>query len=171
MTDLAILTHERLLALLHYEPSTGIFTRLVDAGGRSKRFKAGTQAGCLDKESGYVRICIDRRHHWAHRLAWFYVHGVWPEHDVDHKNRVRSDNWIDNLRDVTRAFNLQNQDAPAAGNKSGFRGIRWEKKRQRWRVELSVENRNRFIGRFTTIEAAQVARTEARQRLHPGAIL
>ena len=49
--------------------------------------------------TGYVRIGIDGRKYTSHRLAWLYVHGVWPSDQIDHINRNRSDNRIANLRE------------------------------------------------------------------------
>jgi hypothetical protein len=155
-----ILTHERLLELLAYDPATGVFTRRVDVGGRAKRFKAGTVAGCVDRSVGYVRITVDGRHLWAHRLAWFYVHGAWPLGQVDHINRERVDNRIANLRDVPQAINLQ--------NRADARGVCWEPHRRKWRATVSVENRNRFLGRFDTEEAARAAYLSAKRAAHPG---
>jgi hypothetical protein len=44
----------------------------------------------------------------AHRLVWFVTYGKFPNGDIDHLNGDRSDNRIENLRDVTRRANLQN---------------------------------------------------------------
>lgn len=169
-TKISPLTCERLRAVLSYDPITGVFTRRCQAGSR-KDFAAGTVAGCLDVDSGYIRIGIDGRRYWAHRLAWLYVHGVDAPEDVDHRDRIRSHNWISNLRAVSRAENLQNQVEPGPRNVSGARGVQWDERRGRWRVEISVNNRNKFVGRFDDLSQAVAARDDARRMFHPGAIL
>jgi len=89
--------------LLTYDPYTGLFTWLVDA--YSNKVK-GKIAGSI--KEGYINISIDRKLYRAHRLAWLYVNGVFPS-EIDHINRVKSDNRICNLREVSRSENCQNR--------------------------------------------------------------
>lgn len=161
------LTHERLLQVLSYDMNTGVFTRRIDAHPR-RRFKAGEVAGSFDRDSGYVLVGIDGKRYFAHRLAWFFVHKAWPSNDIDHKDQVRHHNWIDNLRCVTRSENLQNQKNPSKRNKSGIRGIYWCSTREKWKVDISVGNKKKFIGRFSTIDEAKSARLSAVQKFHSG---
>lgn len=73
---------ERLKELLSYNPETGLFTRLCWTGGNARK---GTIAGTRDAH-GYIRLLIDGRKYYAHRLAWFYMTGEWPENDTEHKD-------------------------------------------------------------------------------------
>lgn len=114
------LTAERLRKLLHYDPETGEFTRLHDRG---KRFKAGSVSGCLDHSTGYWRVRIDDCLYHGHRLAFLYMTGEWPKHEVDHMNGRRSDNRWSNLRDVASSVNQQNQRRARADNKCGDLGV------------------------------------------------
>lgn len=84
----AILTHARLRELLDYNAETGVFTWRVSRQGHCK---AGSAAGAR-RHDGYIRICVDQRRVWGHRLAWFYVHGEWPSQQIDHINGNPSDN-------------------------------------------------------------------------------
>lgn len=68
--------HEDLLALLDYQPATGLFTWRQD---RRPRVKASDEAGGIKGKWNYYVITIKGRSYPAHQLAWFYVHGVWPE--------------------------------------------------------------------------------------------
>jgi hypothetical protein len=88
------LAAERLRERLRYDGGTGVFTRRVGSG----HARAGEIAGSVHS-TGYVRIGIDGGKYTAHRLAWLYVHGVWPSDQIDHINRNRSDNRIANLRE------------------------------------------------------------------------
>ena len=75
MADGAVITAERLRAILHYDPETGIWTWLIAA---SNNVKVGDVAGSKEKQ-GYWVIVIDYRRYKAHRLAWLYMTGEWPQ--------------------------------------------------------------------------------------------
>jgi hypothetical protein len=86
----------RLRELMHYEPETGRVVRRTATRGH----RAGAVAGCTRRD-GYQVISIDGYRYLAHRLAWLYVHGAWPDGDLDHINANPSDNRIANLRAAT----------------------------------------------------------------------
>lgn len=93
-----------LRATLLYDPDTGVFTRAITRGSLA----AGTKAGSLNRV-GYWQIGVCGRTYTAQRLAWFYVHGDWPDGDIDHINRDKLDNRIANLRVISRSENLRNR--------------------------------------------------------------
>ena len=98
-----MLNQKRLKEVLTYDSETGIFV------WRSKKSRnKGKVAGHL-RSDGYVAITVDSKLYRAHRLAWLYVHSYFPEHDIDHMNGVRDDNRLVNLREASRACNLQNK--------------------------------------------------------------
>jgi len=70
--------------------------------------KTGTIAGTI-KTDLYRSIVIDRKSYCAHRLIWLYVYGKFPDNYIDHINHDRSDNRIENLRDVTISENNRNR--------------------------------------------------------------
>lgn len=98
---------------LSYDPGSGIFTHT----------KTGAVAG--SKEStGYVRISFKNRKQYAHRIAWFMVYGELKDsQEIDHKNGIRDDNRIDNLRLSTKSRNGMNR-VPSKPNRLGVRGVR-----------------------------------------------
>lgn len=63
--------------------------------------------GSLDKD-GYLIIKIKTRQYKTHRLVYAYFNGKFPAHEIDHINRIRTDNRIENLRDATREVNTNN---------------------------------------------------------------
>lgn len=155
------LTAARLRELLSYDPETGIFRRLVST---SRNAKAGDVAGGLNSE-GYVRISVDGRSYRAHRLAWFYVHGTWPADQLDHRNGVRTDNWIKNLREATNAQNQQNYGIPKH-NRSGHVGVSWHKGHRKWLARIKLGGHQRYIGSFKDISDAVTAYAAAKEKLH-----
>lgn len=113
---------------LLYNNETGIFTRNCVMTGSS----IGAVCGSL-KPSGYVVISIKTKLYRAHRLAWFYCHGRWPNGDVDHINGNRSDNRIENLRESSRSENLCNSRV-RKDNTSGARGVHFNRVNKNYSV-------------------------------------
>jgi len=98
------LTYERLIHLLWYDPDTGRFIWQNSV----RRGWNGKVAGSLCT-GGYIQIIIDGHPYRANRLAWLYMTGEWPQWEVDHKNRIKTDNSWDNLRDITHQENSLNR--------------------------------------------------------------
>lgn len=145
------LTQDRLKELLRYNPETGAFTWLVCPG---RRVRAGDIAGSTN--NGYRVIQVRGRSYKAHRLAWLYVHGVWPPAEVDHRHGVRSDNRISGLRLATRQENGRNLKR-LRSNTTGFTGVHWRKDRQCWQARIGVGGRYLSLGYFDSPEAASAA--------------
>lgn len=145
-TDISL---ERLKELLHYDRFTGVWTWLVDRGP----VKAGDVAG-TENEEGYIQIRIDRKLYMAHVLAWFYSFGQWPKNMVDHDNRRRAENWLNNLRQATCSQNFGNVPMRKC-NTSGFKGV-W-KRGDKWVAEIAHIK----LGTFDTPEQAAQAYAEA----------
>lgn len=161
------LTAQRLREVLLYNPETGVFTRLV---GNGRNVKAGDIAGNTHR-TGYRHVMVDSKAYAAHRLAWLYVHGVWPSGDIDHMNGDPADNRIENLRDVPERYNMQNERRPRKSSTSGFMGVRWREERQCWVAELRIDGKRRRLGAFKSPEDAHAAYLEAKRKHHPGFLL
>ena len=158
---MAVLTQARLRELLTYDPETGLFIRNIGRSGPGAR--AGNVAGC-DNGAGYIRIYVDGAPYKAHRLAWFYVHGEWPE-EIDHKNGVRCDNRLVNLRPVTRAQNNKNNGRYRT-NTTGLKGVTLYKPNGKWRAQIQSDGAKIALGYFDTPEQAFAAYADAARRLH-----
>lgn len=157
----AILSQKALKELLHYDPETGEFTWLVSRG---RKAKAGSTAGSLDRHE-YQVIGVQGKLYLAHRLAWLYAHGEFPPNDLDHINRVRADNRLQNLRLATRAENMQNISIPSS-NTSGHVGVSWYKRGQKWQASITVNYKRIGLGCFPNIEDAIAARKAAEKTYH-----
>ena len=85
MTAKNDLSQEYIKSILIYNPETGLFTWVH----RNSK-KVGRMTN-----SGYIQIGINCRLYMAHRLAYLYMIGKWPEYDIDHINMNKSDNrWL-----------------------------------------------------------------------------
>lgn len=157
------LTIEELKRLFHYDSETGIFTRLACAD----RSHIGDIMSSLD-DWGYIKFRVKGRKYRAHVLAWFYVYGVWPTNQIDHKDTIKIHNWIDNLRDVTQSINQQNRKVSRVDSKTGILGV--SPNRGKFKAQIVVSGKKISLGNFNTAELASAAYQEAKERLHPGRI-
>lgn len=153
-----LLTLKRLKELLSYNPETGDFHWLVPRG----RAKKGDLAGCTHGY-GHRQITIDRKQYRAHRLAWFYIHGKWPEEEIDHIEHDQSDNAINLLRDVPHKENQKNRKLNS-NNTSGVAGVCFRPLKNKWKAYISVNRKVKNLGEFTSFKEAVEARKEAEVR-------
>ena len=147
-------TVDELKAYLHYDPDTGVFTAKKAWGRRPAGRVLGSTNG-----HGYLQIGVSNRSYTAQRLAWLYVHGRWPDGVVDHINRVRNDNRICNLRDVSQSQNSLNTEYTTS--KAKVRGVTYAPP---WRAFIQVDGKRKDLGRFHTLEEAVAARKAAEER-------
>lgn len=148
MTAAKHITQAELKKLLAYDPITGEWTWLSSGKGRRPDSRAGTMCG------GYANIRINRRGYAAHRLAWLYMTGEWPTLDVDHENRIKTDNRWGNLRLATRAQNNANA-LKRSRNKSGFKGV--TAFRQKWCAWIRADYKSIYLGLYDSPEEAHEA--------------
>ena len=157
------LTAQRLRELLHYDPETGVFTRLISRQGL--RAQVGDVAGSKNSH-GYIGISVDGRLYRAHRLAWLFMRGGWPTGDIDHIDGDRANNRFDNLRDVSTSVNMQNQRRAQPRNASGYLGV--TRHGNRFEASIKLDGVNRYIGSYATPEEAHASYMAEKRRLHPG---
>lgn len=150
-----MITHQRLLELIAYDPETGSFTHRQQRRGVRKGSRAGSRMPI-----GYWNVRVDGEQFYLHRLAWFYVHGTWPDSEVDHINRDKGDNRIANLRLASHHENTLNRPV-YANNTSGSTGVTFDKARGKWKACIFGD---KYIGRFATKEEAVAARDAAAKR-------
>ena len=151
------LTQDRLISLLRYDEERGLFFWRKSKG----RAREGAQAGAVDTY-GYVVVRVDGILYKAHRLAWLYVHGRWPDGLLDHINRNKSDNRITNLREASQSENMHNANWKS---KSGVPGVRWRGERNRWVAQIRVGYVTHVLGSFKTKEEAIATRKQAETRM------
>lgn len=144
---------------ISYDTETGIFKWVVTA----RRGFVGKTAGCFCTKDGYVRIRINGKLELAHRLAWNMTYPgnpVGPDEQIDHINHDRTDNRIVNLRKASNTENSRNASI-GSNNTSGAVGVWFEKRRNKWAVEIKVDRRKIHIGQFENFDEAVAARKAA----------
>lgn len=164
---------EAILNRLSYNHETGLITwKVLIRCGRGRILaNAGDEAGTIRKD-GYRAINLLGRPWLSHRIAWFLFYGVWPSGHVDHMNGSRIDNRIANLRDVSRAENLQNMKKATASKKHGcLIGSAWHRQTGKWRAVIRINGRQKSLGYFYTEQEAHAAYVKAKRQFHPGGLL
>ena len=153
------ITQKRLKEVLRYDPDTGVFTWLVTIPNIKG---VGAVAGTI-KSTGYIRIGINKRQYYAHRLAFLYMSGELPFDHTDHINGIRHDNRWCNLRAVTEKENHKNK-RKRSDNKSGVTGVSWDGRLNKWVVQLGLDRMRVFIQSFDDMQDAIDARKLAEKK-------
>ena len=147
-----MITAEIAREMFEYDPDAGTLVRRHRMGNRC----AGSLVDSVDKD-GYVVISIGhrsiRRRYFAHRIIWLIVYGQWPVNDIDHKNRVRNDNRISNLREATRLQNMANRLAMRR-SKTGIKGVSLHSASGLYRACMGINRKHYNFGYFKTPEEA-----------------
>lgn len=149
-----MITQQYLLDRFDYNPDTGLFKRKLD----------GFVFTYTSKTYGYIHVTLQGKSYCVHRLIWCMITGSFPEGEVDHINQDRFDNRWSNLRDVPKAANQKNK-AKFKNNTTGVTGVYWDKQRQKWRAAVKKDGRLYRVGRFSTIEEAELAIKAKRKEL------
>ena len=135
------LTQEELKRTIHYDPDTGYFTRL----------STGKRIGTMVRTE-YIEIRINNINHKAHRLAFLYMTGKYPEY-ADHKDgNTRNNKWL-NLREADHGLNSRNRKKHD-NNTSGYRNVSFRKNRKTWQASVGYNGKRHYLGNFLTKELA-----------------
>lgn len=122
---------------------------------KARSTKIGQVAGVKDSR-GYVKISIDRKSYYAHRLIWIWHNGDLLNNRLDHVNTNTSDNRIENLRLATQSQNNGNRNIPA-NNTSGHKGVSWNNKLQKWKAYIAIDGDRIHLGYFEKLDEASAA--------------
>ena len=162
----ALLTQEYLKSILHYDSETGIFTWLK-VNPHGSRVHIGDIAGYSRKDN-YVQIRVNGILYFAHRLAWLYMTGSWPEFVIDHIEGVNIPNFnkFSNLRDIKQIKNMWNTQKLLTSNTSGYRGVSFCKANGKYVAHISVYDVIIHLGYFNTPEEASEAYKDAKLKYH-----
>lgn len=144
---------------LGYDPVSGVLTWKIRPG---LRVKIGDVAGNLDKSDGYIKVKFRGKRYRAHRICYFIFTGIDPgESEIDHRNRVKTDNRFANIKLTDRIGNMTNLGM-YRNNKSGFRGV--SRLGKKWRATRTLGGLDFYLGVFDTPELASQAYEDHRAK-------
>lgn len=157
------MTPERVRELFSYDPLSGELKWRISQGS----IKSGKILKTLNN-TGYIGVSADKKYYLAHRLIWLYVHGKFPDGQIDHINGHRNDNRLENLRDVAHRENSRNQRL-SAKNSSGIVGVGWHKAQSKWQAFIGVSRKTVYLGKYEGFFEACCARKSAENKFgfHP----
>jgi len=154
-----MLTQSEVKCMLDYNPDTGEIKWRKSKGSA----KAGKKAGKINCK-GYLVITINGVYYQGHRIAWLYHYGEWPSSHIDHIDHDKTNNAINNLRDVSMSGNMQNQIKAKSNNKSGLLGVSSSK--HGFYAEIKVYGKRMYLGLHKTAQDAHDAYIKAKREMH-----
>lgn len=144
----SLLTYEEAKRIFTYDPETG-FVR--QRGYKFAKWKTTT---------GYIKTLYKGKRLAVHRIVWLLHKGEWPKGEIDHINRNRADNRIENLRDVPKHINASNRPDAAS-----MTGTTWHPEKNKWKAKIQNNNKYIHIGYFNTQIEAHEAYLRARREI------
>lgn len=148
----------RLQELFTYDYDAGLLYWRVNR----RRARAGTPAGCIPKGRTRRHITIDNVSMTYAPAVWCFVHGEWPNGEIDHIDCDPLNDKVTNLRVATRSQQTANTKL-RADNASGFKGVYFDgsKREKKWRAQIRCGDALTHLGYFKTPEEAHAAYSEA----------
>ena len=110
-------------------------------------------------QDGYVTVGVNGTQYRAHRIIYKMFYGHCPI-TLDHKDRNRSNNRIENIRECSNAENLRNSSI-GRNNTTGCTGVSFDKDRQIWYSRMMFDGKRINLGRYKDRGQAIKARKEA----------
>lgn len=146
--------------LFDYDENTG---NLIYKKAR-KRIKVGDIVGS-EHNNGYLQCRIGDHIYYLHRLVWLFKKGVWPSGEIDHINRNKKDNRIENLRIASRSENNKNVDCRKTSI-TKVKGVRFDKRSNRYVAYITEKGKYKHVASCSTLEEAIIYRTDYAKKLH-----
>ena len=153
-----MLTQQEVIDLFEYRDGNLHWRKALN-----KRIRIGDRAGTISS-TGYIAIMIGRKRYQAHRLI-FLLHYGWLPEFIDHMDRNRINNRIENLRAATKAQNQRNTPV-RRDSSSGAKNVCWSHKLKKWVVRLRINNKPTHIGVFEDKDLAIFVASEYRDKYH-----
>lgn len=156
------LTQADVKAQFDYDAENGWLIRKKDNHGRSSNRPCGHKPAC----DGYDRVRVGDTMYKVHRIIWLWCKGSWPKFEIDHKDRNKMNNRIENLRDVERKENILNQGI-SVSNTTGYKGVSWNKRKRKYIAQISNNGKKMHLGNFNSAEEAFLVYMIAKIEHHP----
>lgn len=135
--------------------------KLYNKIARGTKAKPGNVIGWKAK-SGYISARVHGRSFYIHQIVFLLHNGYIPEVEIDHINKIKDDNRIENLREVSHICNTRNIGL-RANNSSGVTGVGWSNKDRVWLTRIAINQKQFRIGGFKDFTEAVAHRLAAEQ--------
>lgn len=124
-----------------------------------RQIKKGDEAGYLKpgrtNKIGYAAVRLKGVVYYVHRIIYYLYTKTDPElFTIDHIDGNTLNNAVTNLRLATNTENQRNRTSKNKNNKSSYKGVTWDKNRNKWLAQISVNGKNKFLGRYDSLEKA-----------------
>jgi len=113
------------------------------------RAKVGNLAGCRKGIKDYTQVEFMNKRYYIHRLIWIYHNGSIPHlMEIDHIDKDKTNNRIENLRLVTRNYNCLNNSA---------KNIHFDPRHKinPYTIRVRIKKKSYILGKFKTKEEAE----------------
>jgi len=137
-------------------------TLCYEDGMLYKYNKSGSMRGLRGyiRKDGYREVSINNKKYLYHRVIYKCCNNCWDitgynNNYIDHIDRNKLNNNINNLRVVTATQNQQNTNA---------KGYGWNKNRNKWQAYICVNYKIIYLGLYLTEEEARNSYLEARKK-------
>jgi len=121
----------------------------------------GTVAGYVNP-NGYKYITLDKKRHKAHRLVFMYHFGYLPK-EIDHIDRNKLNNRIENLQEISHSDNCKNVGLKKS-NTSGIPNVSFNKTKNKYQVRLRINQKTTSFGYYDDLNLAELVAIEARDK-------
>ena len=160
-----LMNFKELDRLFRYDPETGEIRNKIDRGGSKGRIAKAGDIATSKMGKGYLQVALTKGQRQikynAHRLAWLLYYKEDPgDMEIDHIDQDITNNRISNLRLVDHQRNMENKNK-YKNNTSGFTGVSWNKKLDKWQVRVGGD----WIGAFDDLELAGFVAEQVREKL------
>ena len=142
----------------------GVNLKVYESGEIHRLYKKGwVLCKCSINNDGYVKLKMKGKTFSVHRIVYKAFNPDWDildlsrDNQIDHKNRIRNDNRLCNLRVANHSQNQQNTNS---------KGYSWCNSSKRWRVRIS-RNKKEYTKKCKTEEEAIQASLEFRLKHFP----
>ena len=126
--------------------------------GEGGLLRNGKPVKSVPSNQGYYRVTYKGKQYQMHRVIYELNHGEVPEGmEIDHINRDRLDNRIENLRVVDKKGNMQNRIG------KGYSKQQWS---GRYQASIKKDGKRIDLGTWDTKEEAHMAYLKAKEELH-----
>lgn len=117
-------------------------------------------------DKNYLRVQINKKLYYVHRIVWMFNYGEWPKNEIDHIDHNTFNNRLDNLQDVTHSENLQNQIKAKSQNKIGILGVHYRPDLRKYLAQITVSGEVIYLGLFDDPIDAGNAYLDAKNKYH-----